>query len=378
MEQNEPIRVAQIIGKWVGGGVEAVVMNYYRHIDHSKIQFDFFCDDDSTNIPYEEIEALGGKVILIPPYQNVFKYQKKLIGLLREGKYRVVHSHINTLSVFPLRAAKKAGIPVRIAHSHSTSNSKEWKKNLIKSILKPLAKIYSTDYFACTEHAGRWLFGNKTFEQGKVFIMNNAIEIEKFKYNEIVREQKRRELGIDKNTLVIGHIGRFVEQKNHDFLIDIFDEVHKKESNSILLLVGQGPLMENIKQKVEKLGITEAVKFLGQRIDVNDLYQVFDVFLFPSLYEGLGMVLIEAQASGLFCLASNEVPKITKITENIEFIGLNESIDVWKEYILNKQFIRKDYIEDIKNHGYDINIETIKLIDKYTSFNVIKKGKDNG
>ena len=165
------------------------------------------------------------------------------------------------------RSAKKAGIPVRIAHSHSTSNSKEWKKNLIKSILKPLAKIYSTDYFACTEHAGRWLFGNKTFEQGKVFIMNNAIEIEKFKYNEIVREQKRRELGIDKNTLVIGHIGRFVEQKKHDFLIDIFDEVHKKESNSILLLVGQGPLMENIKQKVEKLGITEAVKFLGQRID---------------------------------------------------------------------------------------------------------------
>lgn len=378
MEQKEPIRVAQIIGKWVGGGVEAVVMNYYRHIDHSKIQFDFFCDEDSTNIPYEEIESLGGKVILIPPYQKVFKYQKELQKLLKEGKYRIVHSHINTLSVFPLRAAKKSGVPVRIAHSHSTTNKKEWKKNIIKSILKPLSKIYATDYFSCTEHAGKWLFGNRTFNKGKVFIMNNAIELDKFKYDENIRKQKRKELEIDEDTIVIGHVGRFVEQKNHDFLIDIFNKVHKKENNSILLLVGQGPLIENIKQKVEKLGLTKSVKFLGQRNDVNDLYQAFDLFLFPSLYEGLGMVLIESQVSGLFCLASNEVPSITKITENIKFVGLNESIDTWIKYIFNKKNIRRYYLEDIKRNGYDINVETKKLMNKYISFNVKKKGNSNG
>ena len=138
MEKNEPIRVAQIMGKWVGGGVEAVVMNYYRHIDRDKIQFDFICDDDSTRIPTEEIEKLGGKVILIPPYQKVFKYHKTLKKVLQEGQYKIVHSHINTLSVFSLWAAKSAGVPVRIAHSHSTSNKKEWKKTLLKNILRPL------------------------------------------------------------------------------------------------------------------------------------------------------------------------------------------------------------------------------------------------
>jgi len=150
MEQR-CIRVAQVIGKWVGGGVEAVVMNYYRHIDHSKVQFDFICDEDSTDIPYEEIEKLGGKVIIVPPYQKIFKYQRALKKVLEEGNYKIIHSHINTLSVFPLRIAKKIGIPVRIAHSHSTTNKKEWKKNLLKQTLRPFSKVYATNYFCCSE-----------------------------------------------------------------------------------------------------------------------------------------------------------------------------------------------------------------------------------
>ena len=152
---KKPIRIAHIMGKWVGGGVEAVVMNYYRHINREKVQFDFICDEDSTNIPYEEIESLGGKVIIIPPYQKLFKYIKKLTKVLKEGKYKIVHSHINTLSVFPLYCAKKAKVPVRIAHSHSTTNKKEWKKNLMKQVLKPFSKLFATDYFACSEYAGR-------------------------------------------------------------------------------------------------------------------------------------------------------------------------------------------------------------------------------
>ena len=192
MKKKEPIRVAQIIGKWVGGGVEAVVMNYYRHINREKIQFDFICDSDSTNIPYEEIESLGGRVILIPPYQKTFKYHKELKKTLIENEYKIVHSHINTLSIFPLYAAKKAGVPVRIAHSHSTTNSKEWKRNILKQILRPFSKIFATNYMCCSELAGRWLFGNKVYNKGKVYLLNNAIDLEKFSYDEKIRNKKRK------------------------------------------------------------------------------------------------------------------------------------------------------------------------------------------
>ena len=227
-EESNPIRVAQVMGKWLGGGVESVVMNYYRHIDRSKIQFDFICDADSTNIPYEEIEKLGGKVIIVPPYQKIIQYEKQMKKVLIEGGYNIVHSHINTLSFFPLMAAKKAGVPVRIAHSHSTSNKKEWKKNLMKNALRPLSKVYATDYMCCSELAGRYLFGNKTYDEGKVHLLNNAIDVDKFRYDEKIRKQKREELGIKEDTLVIGHVGRFVTQKNHTFLIDVFHEVHEQ------------------------------------------------------------------------------------------------------------------------------------------------------
>lgn len=350
--KQEPIRIAQIIGKWLGGGVESVVMNYYRHIDRTKIQFDFICDDDSTNIPYEEIEALGGKVILIPPYQKAIKYHKELKKVLKEGKYKIVHSHINTLSVFSLFAAKCAGVPVRIAHSHSTTNKKEKKKNLMKQILRPFSKLFATDYMCCSELAGRWLFGNKEYDKGNVYLLNNAIDLEKFKYDEKVRKEVREELGIKDSTLVIGHIGRFVEQKNHRFLIDIFNEVHKEKEDSVLLLVGQGPLQEEIKAKVESLGLQDSVKFLGQRSDANRLYQAFDVFVLPSLYEGLGMVLIEAQCSGLTCVVSTEVPSIAKLTDRVKFLNLNENALIWKDASIKSY--RKSMIKEVEKFGYSI------------------------
>lgn len=364
MKNQEPIRIAQIIGKWLGGGVESVVMNYYRHIDRTKIQFDFICDKDSTNIPYDEIEQLGGRVILVPPYQKVFEYQKDLIKIFKDNNYKIVHSHINTLSIFPLRAAKKAGVPIRIAHSHSTTNKKEWKKNLVKQILRPFSKVYATDYMCCSELAGRWLFDNKEYDKGNVYLLNNAIELDKFKYDEQLRNKKRKELNIKDDTLVIGHVGRFVEQKNHRFLIDIFNEVHKQKENSILLLVGQGPLMEEMKEKVKTLGIEDSVKFLGQRNDVNELYQVFDVFCLPSLYEGLPVVGIEAQATGLLCVLSDDMTKETKVLNETEFLSLKQSASVWSKIILNKQLMLLDKNNTTKKMsavGYDINIESFKL-----------------
>lgn len=360
---NKPIRVAQIVGKWVGGGVEAVLMNYYRNIDHNKIQFDFICDEDSTNIPYDEINSLGGKVILIPPYQKVFKYQKELKKILKENNYEIVHSHINTLSIFSLFAAYKAKVPIRIAHSHSTTNKKEKKKNILKQAFRPFSKLFATHYFACTEHAGKWMFGDKEY----IYILNNAIDLDKYKYNNDIRNSLRKKLNISDDTLVIGHIGRFVEQKNHKFLIDIFNEIHKKNNNSILLLIGQGPLESDIKDKVNKLGLNNSVLFLGQLNNANEYYQAFDIFILPSLYEGLGMVLIEAECSGLLCFASDEVPMDAKVTDNLKFISLNDSSEVWSNKVLNsiKSYKRISSEDIVRNAGYDIKIESCKLEDKY-------------
>lgn len=362
--RTAPIRVAQIIGKWKGGGVESVVMNYYRHIDRNKIQFDFLIDEDSANIPTEEIEKLGGKIILIPPYQKLPKYTKALKKIFKENNYHIVHSHINTLSVFPLYAAKKAGVKVRIAHSHSTSNPKEALRNMIKYILKPLSKRYATDYFACSEFAGRWLFGNKAFDKGKVTIIHNAIDIDKFKFDEKACKSIRQELGIADDTLVIGHVGRFMKQKNHTFLIEVFNEVHKENPNSKLILVGEGPLLENIKEKVKKLGLNDDVLFLGQRKDVNKLYSAMDVFCLPSLYEGLPVVGVEAQLNGLNCIFSQNITQEAIISKD-STKTLNLSQEWQKTIIQNSKRIRKRSEKEERDNKFNIKNEVETLQKQY-------------
>lgn len=371
---TEPIRVAHVIGNWLGGGVESVVMNYYRNIDRNKVQFDFLCSESSTDIPYEEIEKLGGRVFIVPNYTKVFKYQKELKKIFKENNYKIVHSHISTMSVFPLRAAKKAGVPVRIAHSHSTTNKKEKKKNLLKQILRPFSRVYATDYMCCSELAGRWLFGNKEYDKGNVYLLNNAIDLDKYKYDESLRKEKRKELGISDDTLVIGHVGRFVEQKNHRFLIDIFNEIHKKNSNSLLLLVGQGPLKKEIENKVEELKLNDSVRFLGQRNDINELYQTFDVFCLPSLYEGLPVVGVEAQATGLLCELSNDMTKETKVLDTTRFISLNTSVEEWANKILDdiKKYKRIDSSKEMTDKNFNIK-EEAKRLEKYY-FNLYNNG----
>ena len=218
----------------------------------------------------------------------------------------------------------------------------------------------------CSELAGRWLFGNKEYDKGNVYLLNNAIDLDKFKYDEKIRKQKRKELNINDSTLVIGHIGRFVTVKNHSFLIDVFNDLHKQNNNSILLLAGQGSLMDEMKKKSSKLGLKDSVIFLGQRTDVNELYQAMDVFVLPSLYEGLGMVLIEAQCAGLPCIASTEVPEIVKISNNIIFEKLSENAFQWSKDILelanNK---RIDCSNNVQKFNYDIKKETLKLENEY-------------
>lgn len=367
MENNAPIRIAQIMGKWLGGGVESVVMNYFRNIDRTKIQFDFLCDSDSTCIPVDEIQSFGGRVIMIPPYQKAFEYRRALIRIFKENNYQIVHSHISTMSIFPLSAAKSAGVPVRIAHSHSTTNKAEFKKNLLKQILRPFSKVFATHYFCCSELAGRWLFGNKSYNKGKVFLLNNAIDLEKFAYNNSTRLKKRKELGIAPDTFVIGHLGRFMPQKNHQFLVEIFKCFHQKFNNSKLLLVGTGPLVEQIQNQVNQYQLQDCIQFLGQRNDSAELYQAFDCFILPSLYEGLPVVLVEAQAAGLPCITSTKVSSQSKISSCLEFAPLGDAQN-WAKLIsslVGKE--REDTTQQCTTAGYSIKENARILAEKYQS-----------
>ena len=363
MSQEQPIRVAQVMGKMLGGGVEAVVMNYYRHIDRSRVQFDFLVDSDSALVPREEIESLGGRVFEIPPYQHVFEYQRELLRLFQQEGWKIVHSHINALSVFPLRAAKKAGVPVRIAHSHSASGKGEHTKNVLKSVLKTQSNRYPTCRFACSRFAGDWLFGKAADYE----VVYNAIDLDRFRFNEVVRSQTRAILGLTSNQFAIGHVGRFTTQKNHAFLIDIFTEIAKRRDDAVLLLVGSGEAESSVKLLVDGRGLSDRVMFLGQRNDVNRLYQAFDVFVLPSLYEGLGIVGVEAQASGLPCLLSDAITREVDVTAKCSFLPLSDSA-MWVDSICAlKQIDNTDRLTCSANDfvDYDINRQSEWLTGKY-------------
>ena len=357
---QEPIRVAQIVGKMVGGGVESVVMNYYRHIDRSKVQFDFLVDEDSTRVPEEEITALGGRVFRIPPYQHPIRYRRELIRLMREQQWPIVHSNINTLSVFPLSAAKKVGVPVRIAHSHSTMGKGECTKNAMKLVLRPFANVYPTVRFACSRYAGEWLFGKNT----DFTVIPNGIELDKFQFDPVIRQETRKELGIADDTFLIGHVGRFMPQKNQAFLVDVLADLLPKRPHTMLAFVGDGPDKPAVQQHAVELGIADHVLFLGHRSDVNRLYQAFDVFCLPSLYEGLGMVAVEAQAAGLPCLLGNAVPAEADVTTHSHFLQIADA-KPWTEALSNLTVSDRSSQVDGGIKEYDIEIQAVNLLAKY-------------
>ena len=369
---NEPIRVAHIVGKMVGGGLEATVLNYYRHIDRSVVQYDFLVDDDSTLIP-KEIEQLGGRVILIPPYQHQVEYQKKLYQVLKENNYPLVYSHMNTLSVFPLFAAWRAKVPIRVAHNHSTAGKGEWIKNIMKYSLRPFAKVFPTTLCACTNFAGEWLFGKKAMSDGKVTIWQNAVEIDKFLFNPEKRNAVRKKYSIE-DRFVVAHVGRFIHQKNHEFIIDIFNEVYKKNNKAVLMLVGSGDLMPMIKEKVHNLGLDSVVLFLGNRSDIADIYQAMDIFVMPSFYEGLGMVAVEAQIAGMPVICADTVPEEARICDNFEYLSLNDSAAVWAQEVLNnaENTERRNMKQAAVEAGYDIDTAAKKMTEWYKTLLHIK------
>lgn len=358
------IRILQVVTHMNRGGLETMLMNYYRHIDREQVQFDFL-----THRPYDgdygtEIKELGGIIFHLPILNPFSSYYKRVLGDFFDDhpEYKVIHVHQDCLSSVILKVAKQHGIMVRIAHSHIAGQDVDIKYP-IKLFYQRFIPCYATELMACSEDAGKWMFRGAEFQ-----VLNNAIDVSSYVYDEKKRQQQREKWGIQSDTKVYGHVGRFSPQKNHEFLVDIFNDIVDKEANSVLLLVGNDT-EENapaIKEKVKILGLDDKVIFTGLRTDVADLLQAMDVFLFPSRCEGLGIVAIEAQASGLPCLISENVPTECKKTELVQQLSLTESSENWAKAAIKaaKETKRVDTSNQIKAAGYDI-AENAKWLQEY-------------
>ena len=363
---DNPIRVVHVIGKMIGGGVEQVAMNYYSHVDHARVQFDFIITDDSTVVVENKkiIEALGGRLFVVPAYRRLRTFEDSLYALFIEHpEWRIVHSHMNSLSVFVLKQAKRAGIPVRIAHSHSTSGKGEYAKNAVKALLKTQANRYPTERFACSRYAGEWLFGKGAdFE-----VVYNAIDLRRFSFSAEARAKARADLGLVGGQFAVGHVGRFMAQKNHAFLIDAFEQVARRREDAVLLLVGTGEAEACVESSVAERGLSGRVRFLGQRTDMPDMYAAFDAFVLPSLYEGLGLVGVEAQRSGLPCLLSDAITREVDVTGECRFLPIDDAT-VWADAICGLEArgdVERASVDDLAFADYDIERRGAWLTEKY-------------
>ena len=362
------IRVAVVMGKMHAGGKKNLVMEYYRHIDRSKVQFDFLCDADSNSVPKDEIEELGGRVYMIPPYQNIFANLKAMKAVFKANKYQILHGYNSTMNIFAMIVGKQCGIPVRINESISMGHKRD-KKNIIKSVLKLFSKCFATHYMSNGEVCGRWQFGDKMFDSGKVVVFKTVIDTEKHLFEPELREKCRKEFGLVDN-IVIGHIGRFTAQKNTLFIIDIFNEIAKKEPRAKLLMIGHGDLEEEMMNRVKKYGLEDKVMNLGKREDIHQFYNAMDCFLLPSLYEGLPVVGVEAECCGLPMFFSTEIPSESSPCDDIGFfIGLDNSAEEWADKVLKEvksnMENRHGHRNEVRNAGFDSAIEADKLLEYY-------------
>lgn len=360
---SEKVKVLYFVDRLLRGGIQTFVYENIKHMDRNKVQIDFLLLDDGNKYEMEDdLKELGCNIyklkgMWINKVTDFFKYGKMLDEFFsKNNDYKVVHLHSSSKNYLVLKYAKKYNIKVRIAHSHNIDfQTKNILKKLMGDFLKIPLKRYATDYFACSEIAGEWLFGKKIVKSDKFKVVHNAVDLEKFKFNNEIREKIRKELNVDSDTLLIGHVGRFTQQKNHDFLIDIFNEIHKINQNTKLLLIGTGIKENEIKEKVKSLNLQDSVIFEGFKTNVDEYMFAMDIFLFPSKFEGLGLVLIEAQATGLPCYTSKDVvPTEAKVSNLLEFISLADSSVEWAKIIFTNTNKRLDCSDSIKAANYDI------------------------
>lgn len=360
-----PIRVAVVMGKYVTGGIKSVVFNYYTAINKGKVQFDLIVNKDKKfpDKDFSDFTSQGAKIFEVTaieenPVKNIIETTK----ILKNGKYKIVHGYLNTLNIFPMFAGFLAGTRIRIAENLSTAHPKE-PKTLIKTFLKPFSSFFSTKQAANSVYAAEWIFGKRKAK--KALILRNGLDLEIFTYSPKLREDRRKQLGLS-NEFLIGHVGRYQFQKNHDFIIDIFSQIMKLHPNSKLLLIGYGELKDEIWKKIEKLGLQKFVIDGGASTDNIANYNAMDCFLLPSYYEGLPVVGIEAQATGLPCVFSTEVTREAKLVDAVSYVSLNESALKWAKEVMKFLFYKRNNNNDqIKQQGYDIKIESKLLVSYY-------------
>lgn len=349
------VKVLHVLGGLGRGGAETYVMRLYRKIDRSKFQFDFVIYDNCPLEYLNEIERLGGCVYKSPYYnlKNLIAYVqfwKKFF--LNHTDYQIIHGHLRSTASIYLTIAKRHGIAT-ISHSHSTSSGRGI-KSIVKSLMQYPLRFIPDYYLACSEEAGKWLFGKNVTKKKNFFIIKNGIEVEQYIFKNDLRERMRSELSLS-NKLVIGHIGRFDYSKNHKFILHVFRELQKLRDDTVLLFIGDGELRSNIEMEVCKYHLADKVVFTGTVNNVADYLQVIDVFLFPSIYEGLGIAAIEAQASGIPCIISAHLPQEVCITDLITKVPLHKPLADWCQAIIeHSQYQRKDYSQQVIDSGYSI------------------------
>ena len=360
------IKILQYIGSLSQGGSQAMIMNIYRNIDRKKIQFDFVIHTGGITDLAFEAQNLGATIYRCPPYSFTTArayslWWKKFF--IEHPEYKIVHSHVRSTAAIVLGIAKKKGC-VTIAHSHSTSSGSGLNA-IIKNLLQYRIR-YTADYFmGCSQIAGEWLFGKKICHSDRYFNVKNAIDAKKYVFSEYTAKSIRSELGFSDEDFVIGNVGRLTEAKNHEFIIDIFREIHKKDSRYKLLLIGDGELREHLSQVIKNSNLDNSIQLIGAKSNANQYMMAMDLFLFPSKWEGLGIALIEAQATGCNCIASSCIPRETQITDLVEYIDLDKPVTYWVDKIWKKQKSKhEDMHQCIIDSGYDI-CESTKWIEKF-------------
>ena len=342
-------------------GITSVILNYFFNMDRSCCTFDFLTINEIEDELKTRLEKAGARIFTIKRRKRPLKYIIEFYKLLKSNNYDVVHIHGQSANMaIELFLSKIAGVRKRIAHSHNTTV----KRKFLHYLFYPLFKFSYTDGLACSNAAGQWLFHNSKF-----VILNNGISIEKFRYNAEIRKRIRKQLDIPEDAFVLGHIGLFNEQKNHTFLVDVFQNLRMNKKCFKLVLVGSGPLEMLIRKKVDNLGMNEDVIFVGNTLEVQDYYQCMDLFVFPSIFEGLGIVLIEAQANSLPCLVSEAIVSEAKCTNRVFTLNLDEGPAIWCDKILeiaNENYSRTlAFDNDIRKKNFDILNEANKLRDIY-------------
>jgi len=362
------IRVLQVFTILNRGGAETNIMNYYRHMDRSKVHFDFLVHREEEGAYEAEIRQLGGQVFRLPPINPLKLHSYKAAVRKFFDQYSdcdIIHGQNSELGVYIYEEAKRRGIPVIIAHAHNAPALRDYDlKFIFREYWKRRMRLSITHAFTCGKESAQWLFGKKLASHA--FLMPNAVDTEQFKYQPSIAERVLKDLG-KRNQLNLIHVGRFNKQKNHRFLLEIVAALRVIQPDFHLYLVGEGELLPEITAQIKTLGLENQVTLLGSRNDIPSLLQAMDVFLFPSLYEGLPVSLVEAQASGIQCVISDGIPsEAVLVNQNVTIVSLSESASNWADKIAALDFSeRKDVSEIIKAKGYDIKENAIQLQNKY-------------